>query len=64
MITQQEWERAKQSFDDKRKIYQDMEGMPGVNTTMALRFVFDPLARRYNNGERTKELYDEMTAVE
>ncbi len=59
-----DWEKAKRHFDAVRKIYEDMEGTPGVNTTFALRAVFDPLAVRYNNGERTQELHDEMLAVE
>jgi hypothetical protein len=45
-------------------IYGGLEGTPGCNTTLALRVVFDPLAKRYNNGERSQELYDEMMAVE
>jgi hypothetical protein len=59
-----EWQKAKAHFDAARKIYQDLEGTPGVNTSMALRFVFDPLAVRYNNGERSNELREEMLAVE
>jgi hypothetical protein len=47
-----------------RKVYQDLEGKPGVNTTVALRLVFDPLAKRFNSGERTAELPAEMMAVE
>ena len=59
-----DWDAAKKCFDAVRKQYQDMEGTPGVNTTMALRMVFDPLSVRYNNGERTQDLYDEMMSVE
>jgi len=59
-----DWEKAKEHFDEKRKIYQDLEGRIGVNTTLALRMVFDPLALRYNKGERSQELYDEMMDVE
>jgi hypothetical protein len=58
-----DWERAKTHFDMVRQIYMDMEGMPGVNTTMALRITFDPLAKRFNQGERTAELYAEMMAT-
>jgi hypothetical protein len=58
-----DWEKAKSHFDEARKAYQELEGVPGVNTTMALRLVFDPLARRYNTGERTKELFDEMMDI-
>ena len=59
-----DWEKAKAHFDEVRQVYQDMEGAPGVNTTIALRAVFDRLARRYNAGERTQELHDEMMSVE
>lgn len=62
--SQADWQRAKARFDKTRLIYQEMEGMPEVNTTLALRAVFDPLDRRFNFGERTQELYDEMMAVE
>ena len=59
-----DWIKAKAHFDDVRGQYQALEGMPGVNTTFALRMVFDPLAKRYNAGERTQELHDEMLEVE
>jgi hypothetical protein len=59
-----DWTKAKAHFDEVRSQYQELEGMPGVNTTFALRAVFDPLARRYNGGERTQEIYDAMLAVE
>ncbi len=59
-----DWKKAKDHFDSVRKQYQDLEGTPGVNTTLALRTVFDPLAKRFNNGERTEKLYNEMMSVE
>lgn len=64
IITEGEWKSAKEHFDHVRQAYQDMEGRRGVNTTLALRACFDPLARRFNQGERTPELYDEMRSVE
>jgi len=63
-ITADDWKKAKERFDTVRSQYQELEGVPGVNTTFALRAVFDPLAIRYNSGERTKELYNEMLSVE
>jgi hypothetical protein len=63
-MTDDEFKPAKDHFDKHRKVYQDLEGTPGINTTFALRAVFDPLVKRYNNGERTQELYDAMKAVE
>lgn len=62
--TELDWEKAKAHFDLRRQNYQNLEGMEGVNTTLALRYLFDPLAVRYNREERTKELHDEMLSVE
>lgn len=59
-----DWDKAKNHFDKVRKQYQELEGMPGVNTTMALRLVFDPLSKRFNSGERTPELHLEMLEVQ
>jgi len=59
-----DFEKAKKYFDAVRKEYEDLEGKPGVNTSLALRLTFDPLAKRYNGGERTKEIFDAMMAVE
>ncbi len=59
-----DWVKAKKHFDETRNQYQEMEGTPGVDTTLALRFTFDPLAQRYNTGERTQALYEEMLNVE
>lgn len=59
-----DWEIAKAHFDEARNVYQDLEGLPGVNTSLALRMVFDPLALRYNKGERSQELHDAMMGVE
>jgi|GEM_PF-2458748 len=61
-----DWDAAKKHFDEARIQYQELEGMPGmpgVNAIFALRLTFDPLAKRYNAGERTRELYDEMLSV-
>ncbi len=63
-LTAEDWENAKKHFDTIRQQYQDLEGVPGINTTITLRVVFDPLAKRYNQGERTQALYDEMINVE
>lgn len=57
------WEKAEKHFDEVRRQYKSLKGIPGVNTSFALLLIFDPLAKRYNDGERTQELYDEMMAV-
>ena len=59
-----DFEAAKAHFDKVRKEYEDLEGVAGVNTTLALRLTFDTLAKRYNCGERTEDLYKGLLAVE
>lgn len=59
-----DWEGAKNHFDEVHKQYQDLEGLSGVNTTLALSITFKPLLERYNNDERTEELYNLMMSVE
>jgi hypothetical protein len=59
-----DWDKAKAHFDYVRKEYEGQIGKPGANTALALCFVFDPIADRYDDGERTKELYDKMLGVE
>lgn len=63
-MSETDWNEAKSHFDQVRQIYQDNEGVLGLNTTIALRIVFDPLAKRYNSGERTTKLFEEMMSVE
>ena len=58
------WEKAKEHLDEIIARYQRLVGIPGVNTSLALTLVMYPLLRRYDNGERTQELYDEMLEVE
>jgi hypothetical protein len=59
-----DWNAAKQHFDDVRERYKALVGVPGVNTSLALAVTFQPLQQRYDSGERTQRLYDEMMAVE
>ncbi|HEX8289792.1 MAG TPA: hypothetical protein VF556_17555 [Pyrinomonadaceae bacterium] len=59
-----DWEKAFRHFDAVRKTYQELAGTPGVNASMALEYVFRPLAERYARGERTRELYDLMMSAE
>ncbi len=58
------WDVAKENFDKILELYKSMIGQPGVNTTLAIAMTFDPLLKRYNSGERSKELYDAMVSVE
>lgn len=59
-----DWGKAKGHFDQVVNRYESLRGMPGVNVTLALTAVFAPLRRRYDDGERSAELYDEMMRVE
>lgn len=62
-IKEEDWKAVKKHFDSTRQQYQDLEGTPGVNTSFSLRMVFDPMSKRFNNGERTEELYNKMKGV-
>jgi hypothetical protein len=59
-----DWDKAKSRFDGVRQSYLDLDGVPGVNVAYALNLVIEPIARRYNAGERTEELYEEMMSLE
>jgi len=59
MKTDQEWEEAKDYLDECREIYTSI----GVAGMFALRRIIDPLLIRYERGERTEELYDEIMGV-
>ena len=58
------WAGAKVHFDQVQAQYEALQSEPGVNTSFALMYVFAPLERRFESGERTQELYDEMMSVE
>ena len=64
-LTEEEcWAKAKKHFDRVVGHYEALSGMPGVNVTVALTYVFAPLLERYNAGERSAALYQEMMDVE
>ena len=59
-----DWEKAKQHFDEVKRQYLDVMNTPSVNVFPVIAFVFDPLEKRYNSGERSEELYLAMLSVE
>lgn len=63
-LTAEDWDKAKGHFDQVVGHYEALRGMPGVNVTVALTYVFAPLLERYNAGERSAALYQEMMDVE
>lgn len=58
--TDEEWVSAWDRLQEYRHMYVDIGGAG----QFALTLVFAPLIMRYEKGERTLELYDEMMAVE
>lgn len=60
MKTESEWESVKQHFDEVRQRYFDI-GAAGVP---ALAITLNPLLVRYEFGERSDGLYEEMKSVE
>lgn len=61
---QLDWDKAKSHMDKIRGRYEALRNEPGVNTSIALMVVFDPLQRRYVSGERSQSLYEEMMSLE
>lgn len=60
----EDWEAAYAHFMYYMEMYRSMLGQPDVMVGPALMVVFEPLLRRYNSGERSQKLYDEMMGVE
>lgn len=60
MSDSKRWEKAKEHFDEVRLRYTQI----GAAGLPALQFVFTPLLIRYERGERTKELLEQMESVE
>lgn len=59
-----DWKAALDHFFERIRIYVDLLGQPGVATAPALLITFIPLLHRYIRGERTPDLYEEMTSVD
>lgn len=59
-----DWTIPKAHLDQTIETYESFLDTPGVNTQIALEHVLRPLAARYENGERSEELYDAMMNVE
>jgi len=63
-LTPDDWHEATAHFFATMRRYQDLMGAPTVVVGPALLVTFEPLARRYESGERTRELFEAMQAVE
>lgn len=55
-----DWKKAKKHLMDKKNQYEDVQNMPGASASFALSSVIYPLLERFKNGERSKQLYDEI----
>ena len=64
MITDKQWKSAKTRLDGLREAYILFEQLPTASTSVALQEVIEPALKRYNDGERSQTLYDEMIGIE
>ena len=62
-ITEEQWTAAVDRTKRAKVAYDELVGMPGVNTGPALTFINSFLVR-YGNGERSQGLYDDMMEIE
>ena len=62
-ITDEEWEKAEKHLIDIIDQYKELIGMPGVNVMFALSHL-DITLQRFNQGERSSELYARMLGAE
>jgi len=64
MSEELDWDKCEKQFRALMHRYGELLGEPGVNVMPALQFILQPLLKRFVNGERTQELYDEMMSAE
>ena len=64
MITDKQWKSAKTRIDGLRDAYVLFGQLLDPNSKFALETVIEPVLKRYNDGERTQNLYDEMMGIE
>jgi hypothetical protein len=55
-----DWEEAEQWLYDVQKLYKQL----GYKGSFDLVISVNPLIKRYENGERTQELYDDIMSLE
>ena len=58
------WDKAIAHLNEVIAQYESLDGTPGVNVHFVLKVVLRPLRIRYDAGDRTQELYDEMMATQ
>ena len=63
MISNEQWKSVKVRTDKLRDALLILGQIPGTNSLFLIKTVIDPLLRKYDCGERTQSLYDEMMAL-
>lgn len=63
-IEQLDWQRAEKYLEMIEREYNKLIGVPGVDVSLALYIVIQPLRVRFNRGERTPELHAEIMGLE
>lgn len=63
MESTKQWLKAKKYLDDVIQSYKDLLGISGVNSIFGLAYL-NMLLTRYNQGERTEELLDDILKCE
>lgn len=55
-----DWTNAEKHLETIEREYTKLDGVPGVNVQFAPQLVIRPLRVRFNRGERTQLLYEEI----
>ncbi len=63
MLKEENWENAKDYLDLLLEEYKSLLGKPGVNPIFGMA-ILNALLVRFNSGERTQELFDEIMSCE
>lgn len=63
-ISDDDWLKAHDHLNLVIQRYEEIGRMPGANTTFAVNMVFLPLKIRFEEGERTYRLYEDMMEAE
>lgn len=58
MITMEQWKEAANHLNEMIKSYFEMESVARIR----LEYILIPLRERFNSGERTEELYEQIMA--
>lgn len=63
-ITDEQWGKARIYFDSIYNGYKARLGVPGICVDYTTEYVLKPLLKRFEDGERSEELFNAMQNVE